>query len=180
MPRKGGKHVVLVTGAEEAMRAFKQEVAADLGLLDKMGPEMSYRGLSTIEVGNIGGEMVRRMQAAGEFAIWQRFKNGEKRLMPEEVLPDPRTLRSVSNNGNLVDDDGTIIEGNMETISQMLRDARRTNAEYAKAKAQAGADMGAEAEHRTGPMSLESPILSDVVVGVKPELDKDPDDKIVH
>lgn len=129
MPRHGGKHVVLVKGAEEAMRAFKQEIAGDLGLLDKMGPEMSYKNLSTIEVGNIGGEMVRRMQAAGEYAILQRFKAGEKRLMPEEVLPAPEVVRSVSNNGNLVDESGAIImDVDIEKIQrQLLRGAQVNN-----------------------------------------------------
>lgn len=161
MPRRGGKHVVLVKGAEEAMRAFKQEVAADLGLLDKMGPDASYRNLSTVEVGNIGGEMVRRMQAAGEFAILQRFKEGQKRLMPEEVLPDPNSLRSVSNNGNLVDESGTIIEGNMETISHLLMQARKVPA--------------------SGPASaaatVATPVIQDVVTNV-PKTDKaDKNDK---
>lgn len=129
MPRHGGKHVVLVKGAEEAMRAFKQEIAGDLGLLDKMGPEMSYKNLSTVEVGNIGGEMVRRMQAAGEYAILQRFKAGEKRLMPEEVLPAPEVVRSVSNNGNLVDESGAIImDVDIEKIQrQLLRGAQVNN-----------------------------------------------------
>ena len=129
MPRHGGKHVVLVKGAEEAMRAFKQEIAGDLGLLDKMGPEMSYKNLSTVEVGNIGGEMVRRMQAAGEYAILQRFKAGEKRLMPEEVLPAPEVVRSVSNNGNLVDESGAIImDVDIENIQrQLLRGAQVNN-----------------------------------------------------
>lgn len=129
MPRHGGKHVVLVKGAEEAMRAFKQEIAGDLGLLDKMGPEMSYKNLSTVEVGNIGGEMVRRMQAAGEYAILQRFKAGEKRLMPEEILPAPEIVRNVSNNGNLVDESGAIImDVDIEKIQrQLLRGAQVNN-----------------------------------------------------
>ena len=86
-----------------------------------MGPEMSYKKLSTTEVGNIGGEMVRRMQAAGEYAILQRYKAGAKRLMPEEVLPTPDTLRNVSNNGNLVDESGAIImDVDTDVISQLI------------------------------------------------------------
>lgn len=139
MPRRGGKHVVLVKGAEEAMRAFKQEIAEDLGLLDKMGPEMSYKKLSTTEVGNIGGEMVRRVQAAGEYAILQRYKAGEKRLMPEEVLPAPDTLRSVSNNGNLVDESGAIImDVDTDVISQLISQdkiAQATKVQAAKSTA---------------------------------------------
>jgi hypothetical protein len=33
-------------------------------------------------------------------AIQQRFKDGERRLMPEEVLPDPNHVREITNNGN--------------------------------------------------------------------------------
>lgn len=100
MPRRGGRHYVLVKGAERAMEAFKLEVAEDLGLAHLIDEAGSYHQLTTLQVGQIGGEIVRRIQAAGEFAIMQRFNEGATRLMPEEVLPDPRRVRSVSNNGN--------------------------------------------------------------------------------
>lgn len=100
MPRKGGRHQVLVKGAEAAMTAFKMEVAEDLGLLEKIDSDGSFKQMSTVEVGQIGGEMVRRIQAAGEFAIKQRYDAGEDRLMPEEVLPNPRAVREMTNNGN--------------------------------------------------------------------------------
>jgi hypothetical protein len=32
MPRRGGRHYVLVQGAERAMEAFKMEIIEDLGL----------------------------------------------------------------------------------------------------------------------------------------------------
>lgn len=102
MPRHGGKHVVLVKGAEDAMRAFKMEIAEDLGLADKLGPEQDFKKLTTVEVGYIGGEMVRRIQAAGEFALKQRYDQNAPRLMPEEVLPQPGTVREISNNGNMM------------------------------------------------------------------------------
>jgi hypothetical protein len=82
------------------MEAFKIEIAKDLGLFHKITEDGSYKGLTTLEVGQIGGEMVRRMQAAGEFAIKARFDMGEQRLMPPEVMPDPRAVREVTNNGN--------------------------------------------------------------------------------
>jgi hypothetical protein len=100
MPRRGGRHYVLVKGAEDAMNAFKYEIAKDLGLDDKIDADGTYKGMTTVEVGQIGGEMVRRIQAAGEWAIQQRFKDGERRLMPEEVLPDPNRVREITNNGN--------------------------------------------------------------------------------
>lgn len=103
MPRRGGRHYVLVKGAEKAMNEFKMEIAADLGLLEKMDDgsgELNYKNLTTEEVGQIGGEMVRRIQAAGEFAIKQRYEQGLNRLMPPEVLPDPKAVRQVTNNGN--------------------------------------------------------------------------------
>ncbi|MNU72336.1 Small, acid-soluble spore protein, alpha/beta type [compost metagenome] len=100
MPRRGGRHYVLVKGAERAMEAFKIEVLKDLGLFSKVSEDGSYKGLTTLEVGQVGGEMVRRIQAAGEFAIKARFEMGEQRLMPPEVLPDPRAVREVTNNGN--------------------------------------------------------------------------------
>lgn len=100
MPRRGGRHYVLVKGAEEAMQAFKMEIARDLGLADKIDADGTFKNLSTVEVGQIGGEVVRRIQAAGEWAILQRYKNKEPRLMPEEVLPPPKQIRPVTNNGN--------------------------------------------------------------------------------
>lgn len=100
MPRKGGRHQVLVMGAEEAMTAFKMEIARDLGLAKLIDKDGGFKNLTTVQVGQIGGEMVRRITAAGQFAILQRFKAGEARLMPENVLPDKEDVRSVTNNGN--------------------------------------------------------------------------------
>ncbi|MNB67100.1 Small, acid-soluble spore protein, alpha/beta type [compost metagenome] len=100
MPRRGGRHYVLVKGAERAMEDFKMEIAADLGLAEKIDEDGSFKGLTTLEVGQIGGEMVRRIQAAGEFAIMQRHKEGHARLMPEEVMPSQKNVRPVTNNGN--------------------------------------------------------------------------------
>ena len=101
MPRRGGKHYVMVKGAEEAMEAFKFEIAQDLGLDGKIDIDGTYKGMSTVEVGQIGGEMVRRIQAAGEWAIKQRFDEGLPRLIPDEILPDPKNVRDVTNNGNI-------------------------------------------------------------------------------
>jgi len=100
MPRKGGKHYVLVKGAEKAMEAFKYEIAQDLGLANKIDADGTYKAMSTVEVGQIGGEMVRRIQAAGEWAIKQRFEEGNKRLMPQDVLPENNMVRALTNNGN--------------------------------------------------------------------------------
>jgi hypothetical protein len=100
MPRRGGRHYVLVKGAEDAMNAFKLEIATDLGLSEKIDADGTYKQLSTVEVGQIGGEMVRRIQAAGEWAIKQRYDADESRLMPEDILPDPRRVREITNNGN--------------------------------------------------------------------------------
>lgn len=101
MPRRGGRHKVLVKGAEQAMEAFKLEIAQDLGLADLIGKDGSYKQMTTLQVGQIGGEMVRRIQAAGEFAIMQRFANNEPRLVPDEVLPDKDSVQEMSNNGNM-------------------------------------------------------------------------------
>lgn len=100
MPRRGGRHFVLVKGAEDAMSAFKYEIAKDLGLDHKIDTDGTYKDMTTVEVGQIGGEMVRRIQAAGEWAIKQRYEEGNGRLMPEDVLPDPNRVREVTNNGN--------------------------------------------------------------------------------
>jgi hypothetical protein len=43
MPRRGGRHYVLVKGAEEAMEAFKYEIAQDLGLDDKIDADGTYK-----------------------------------------------------------------------------------------------------------------------------------------
>lgn len=100
MPRRGGKHSVLVHGAERAMEAFKMEIAQDLGLAAKIDRDGSFKNFTTVEVGQIGGEMVRRINAAGQLAIMQRFDAGEVRLMPESVLPPKDAVRQVTNNGN--------------------------------------------------------------------------------
>jgi hypothetical protein len=100
MPRRGGRHFVLVKGAEDAMQAFRMEIAEDLGLADKVDKDNTFKNFTTTEVGQIGGEMVRRIQAAGEHAILERYRKGEHRLMPPEVLPDPEAIREVTNNGN--------------------------------------------------------------------------------
>lgn len=101
MPRRGGRHVVLVQGAEAAMQAFKMEIAGDLGLLHLIGPGGSFKEMTSVQVGQIGGEMVRRITAAGQYAIKQRYEAGAKRLMPEEVMPPKDSVRMVSNNGNI-------------------------------------------------------------------------------
>ncbi len=100
MPRRGGRHTVLVHGAEKAMEAFKMEIAQDLGLAHKISADGSFKNFTTLEVGQIGGEMVRRINAAGQFAIMQRYDAGEVRLMPESVLPAKDSVRAVTNNGN--------------------------------------------------------------------------------
>jgi hypothetical protein len=100
MPRRGGRHQVLVRGAERAMEQFKLEIAADLGLAHLIDDAGSYKSMTTLQVGQIGGEMVRRIQAAGEYAIMQRYLHGEASLMPEEVMPHRDQTREVSNNGN--------------------------------------------------------------------------------
>lgn len=100
MPRRGGKHYTLVKGAEEALDAFKMEIVREMGLADKLNTDKGYRGLTTEEVGKIGGEMVRRIQAAGEWAIKKRYEAGERRLLPEDVLPANESIRNISNNGN--------------------------------------------------------------------------------
>lgn len=116
MPRRGGRHYVLVKGAEEALDAFKYEVAVDLGLkpissnpLDPNsdGPNSDgslnrdwFKNLTTQQVGLIRGTMVRRIQAAGEWAILQRYKNNQRPLMPPEALPPDQQIRDVTNTGN--------------------------------------------------------------------------------
>lgn len=99
MPRRGGRHYVLVQGAEEAMTAFKYEVTEDLGLAHKVSADGGFRDMTTTEVGTIGGEMVRRIQAAGEWTIKKRYEANEDRLMPREVMPEPGRIRDVSNQG---------------------------------------------------------------------------------
>lgn len=100
MPRRGNKYYTLVKGAEPAMKQFKMEIAQDLGFGAALEQEEdnSFRKFTTEMTGQIGGEMVRRIQAAGEWAIMERYKEGAKRLMPE--LPDVSKVRKVTNTGN--------------------------------------------------------------------------------
>jgi len=95
MPRRGNRKTVLVKGAEQAMDAFKMEVAHDLGI-----DTTDTRQLTTVQAGSIGGEMVRQIQAAGEWAIMKRYENHEKDLLPPDVLPDVDQVRAISNAGN--------------------------------------------------------------------------------
>ena len=97
MPQRGGRRQVLVKGAEAAMEAFKEEVAEDLGIDMK-----DTKDLTTSQAGSIGGEMVRQIQAAGEWAIKQRYDNHEEDLMPPDVLPDLKDVKPVSNAGNQI------------------------------------------------------------------------------
>jgi hypothetical protein len=101
IPKRGGKHYTLVNGSEQAMEAFKHEVARDLGF--NIEKQDDFKKLSTETVGIIGGTMVRRIQAAGELVIMNRYKSGEKRLMPDELLPENDEVRQVTNNGNPAD-----------------------------------------------------------------------------
>ena len=101
MPRRGGKHMTLVKGAEDAMYAFRLEIAKDLGLAEKLAADKSFKNFTTVEVGQIGGEMTRRIQMAGEYAVMQRYKSGAHRLMPDEVLPDPSLVHERTNAGNV-------------------------------------------------------------------------------
>jgi hypothetical protein len=101
MPRRGGRREVLVEGAEQAMEAFKMEVAEDLGI-----DATDTRKLTTVQAGSIGGEMVRQITAAGEWAIKQRYDNHEKDLMPPDVLPKLDDVKPISNAGNKIHDMG--------------------------------------------------------------------------
>jgi len=99
MPRRGNKYYTLVKGAEPAMKQFKMEIAQDLGFGEALeqDEENAFRKFTTEMTGQIGGEMVRRIQAAGEMAILQRYKEGADKLMP--AAPDVSEVRNVTNTG---------------------------------------------------------------------------------
>lgn len=99
MPRRGGRHYVLIKGAEEAMQRFKMEIAEDLGLAHKI-KNGDFNNLTPKEIGMIGGEMVRRINAMGQYLIKQRYENKEERLLPPELLPNPEQIRDITNAGN--------------------------------------------------------------------------------
>jgi len=44
--------------------------------------------------------MVRRIQAAGEWAIKQRYDANESRLMPTDIMPNASMMQDTTNNGN--------------------------------------------------------------------------------
>ena len=100
MPRRGNRYFTLVKGAEPAMRAFKMEIAKELGYGDALqeDEDNAFRKFTTEMTGNIGGEMVRRIQAAGEKTIMEKYKNGAQSLMPD--LPPVASVRNVTNTGN--------------------------------------------------------------------------------
>ncbi|MGI6035028.1 MAG: small, acid-soluble spore protein, alpha/beta type [Limnochordia bacterium] len=53
-----GRHVY--PKARPAMERFKEEVADELGLLDKAN-RIGWNNMTTKEAGRVGGEMVRRL-----------------------------------------------------------------------------------------------------------------------
>ena len=81
MPRRGGRHFVILSGAERAMEAFKEEIASDLGLGNKVKTG-GWTVLTTQEVGTIGGEMVKRLMIAGELVVLSGYEKG-LRLSPD-------------------------------------------------------------------------------------------------
>ncbi len=98
MPRRGNKYFTLLKGAEPAMKAFKMEIARELGYGDLLAnDDNAFNKFTTEQVGQIGGEMVRRIQAAGEAAILEKYKAGAQSLMPN--IPDANQVRNVSNTG---------------------------------------------------------------------------------
>lgn len=94
MPRRGGRHFTLLGQAEKAMEAFRWEIATELGL-DTVIKDQGWEGLSTYEVGSIGGEMVKRIMIAGEMEVLRRFEAGE-RLSPQ--LPEGAHLNEFNLN----------------------------------------------------------------------------------
>ena len=74
MPRRGNRNVIVLRGAEPAMDAFKMEIAKELGLDQKIR-EVGWEGLTTREVGSIGGNMTKRMVLAGEKTLRDQFKH---------------------------------------------------------------------------------------------------------
>lgn len=56
---------ILVPQAEEAMENLKNEIASELGLTQKI-QSVGYANMSPYEVGQIGGQMVKRMIAMVE------------------------------------------------------------------------------------------------------------------
>lgn len=101
MPRRGGRHQVLLKGASQAMQEFRMEIARDLGLEEKVDDDGSFKNFTTAEVGSIGGEMSRRMIAMAQYVIVQRFEAGEQRLLPPELLPPKDQVRESTNTGNM-------------------------------------------------------------------------------
>lgn len=102
MPRRGGRHFTVLDGAERAMEAFRMEIAEDLGLLPKL-EQGGWTNLTTQEVGSIGGEMVKRIMVAGEMAVVERFKAGERLSpqLPSNIMinnADPRTRKPEKSN----------------------------------------------------------------------------------
>jgi len=51
---------ILVPGAEQAMDNFKNEIASELGLSQRI-QSVGYANMTPKETGQIGGQMVRRM-----------------------------------------------------------------------------------------------------------------------
>lgn len=94
MPRRGGRHFVLLSRAEGAMEAFKLEVARELGILPKGDSPPSpdwWETLTTKDVGTIGGEMLRRLALLGEYVVLQRYEQGLRPLLPRIAAPNELT-----------------------------------------------------------------------------------------
>lgn len=81
MPRRGGKHFVLLSKATGAMEELKREVARELGI-------HNFETLTPREVGTIGGEIVRRLALVGEYVVLKRYERGLRPLLPRIAQPD--------------------------------------------------------------------------------------------
>lgn len=68
MPRSGKP---VIPEAQGALDRFKWEIAHELGLAEKVN-HVGWGEMTTREVGQIGGQMVKRMiDAAQDHLIWQ-------------------------------------------------------------------------------------------------------------
>lgn len=102
MPRRGGRHFVVLSGAEKVMEAFKEEIAEDLGLGNKIR-DNGWKGLTTQEVGSVGGEMVKRIIVAGEYTVLDRFNAGVK-LSPQ--MPEGTVVNNADPHRKIIETRG--------------------------------------------------------------------------
>jgi hypothetical protein len=71
MARRRSRRRSVVPGAEKVLDRFKYEVASELGILNQVQSQ-GWENMTTREVGQVGGQMVKKMLQEAERTLANR------------------------------------------------------------------------------------------------------------